>query len=101
MRIRTLMLASAMAAAAIASPAIARDNVAFSINVGPPPPRVEYVPAPRPGYVWAPGYWDWNGRRHVWVRGHYLRGRGHSQWVPDRWDRRGDRWYHERGHWSY
>jgi len=100
MRIRTLMLASAVAAAVTASPAIARDSVALSINVGPPPPRVEYIPPPRHGYVWAPGYWRWNGHRHVWVKGRYMHGRGHAQWVPDQWDRRGDRWYYQRGHWS-
>jgi len=101
MRIRTLLLASAVGAAAVASPAIARDNVAFAVSVGPPPPRVEYVPPPRPGYVWAPGYWNWNGHHHVWVKGHYMRGHRHAQWVPDHWEQHGDRWYHERGHWSH
>src|SRR6185503_3806804 len=28
----------------------------------PPPPQVEVVPiSPGPDYVWAPGWWSWNG----------------------------------------
>src|ERR1035441_10414684 len=38
----------------------------------PPPPQVEYVPvAPGPYYVWAPGYWSWNGG-WIWVGGRYM-----------------------------
>lgn len=96
--IRQLMVVTAIAAAA--TPAMARDSVAFSVNIGPPPPHVEYVPAPRPGYVWAPGYWNWNGHRHVWVNGHSIRGRHNQHWVPDRWNHRGNGWRLERGHWG-
>jgi hypothetical protein len=106
-RFRNLTIAATMvaivaaAAAGAVSPAFARDAVSFSVSVGPPPPRVEYVPAPRAGYVWAPGYWNWNGGRHVWVNGHYLRSHGNQRWVADSWDHRGGRWYHQRGHWSH
>ena len=100
MRMRNLILASAVAAAAVASPAMARDSVAFSINVGPPPPRVEYVPPPRTGYVWAPGYWNWNGHKHVWVNGRYMRGHPHQRWNPDRWEARNGHYELHRGHWS-
>jgi WXXGXW repeat (2 copies) len=101
-RIRTLAMVAAVAATtAGVSPAFARDNVSFSINVGPPPPRVEVVAASRSGYVWAPGYWNWNGHKHVWVKGHQMRERHGQRWVPDRWDQHDGRWRLEHGHWSH
>jgi hypothetical protein len=100
--VRNLALAMGVAAAtAGVTPAFARDDVSFSLHVGPPPPRVEVVPAPRSGYVWAPGYWNWNGHKHVWVKGHYMRGHHNAHWVPDRWDHHDGRWRLEHGHWSH
>jgi hypothetical protein len=38
----------------------------------PPPPRVERVTvSPGPSYVRVPGHWRWNGRRYVWIEGHW------------------------------
>jgi len=37
----------------------------------PPPMRVEVVPPPRPGHVWAPGRWAWENDRHRWVEGRW------------------------------
>src|ERR1035438_1171197 len=56
----------------------------------PPPPQVEYVPvAPGPYYVWAPGYWSWNGG-WVWVGGRYMsRPRPGAVWVGGHWGRHG------------
>jgi hypothetical protein len=99
-RKRQMLIVSALAASALAVPAISQARTDFSITIGPPPPVVEVVPAPRRGYVWAPGYWNWNGHRHVWRNGYWIRERPGYAWVPDRWDRRGDRWGLERGHWD-
>jgi hypothetical protein len=44
------------------------------------------VPPPRAGYVWAPGYWRWEGGRHVWVDGRFIRERRHFHYVPEHWD---------------
>jgi len=74
--------------------------VSFSIEAAPPPPREEIVPAPRPGFVWAPGYWDWRHGHHVWVRGHYIRERHGMYWHPDRWVERDGRYVLERGRWD-
>jgi len=49
--------------AGLAVPALARTNVDFYVNVAPPPVRYEVAPAPRAGYVWVPGFWDWRGKR--------------------------------------
>jgi hypothetical protein len=84
---RKLILGSLVAATltGISIPAAARTNVDFSLHVGPPVAPVEYVPAPRRGYVWVPGYWDWRGHRHHWVRGHWKRHRPGYYHAPARW----------------
>src|SRR5437764_2441180 len=58
------------------------------VRVAPPPPRAEvYGYAPGPGYVWAPGYWAWDGGRYHWRSGSWVR-RPHARanWVPGRWE---------------
>jgi hypothetical protein len=101
MRFRRIAIAW-LAAAGIALPVAAHADNRFSagIYIGPPPPPVVYVPAPQPGYAWAPGYWAWDGYRHVWVDGRLLRARPGYVWVPDRWERRGHYWHHRHGHWQ-
>jgi len=56
---------------------------------------------PRPGFVWAPGYYRWDGHRHVWVDGHFMRERRGSHWVPEHWDERHGRYHFEPGHWEH
>jgi YXWGXW repeat-containing protein len=70
------------------------------VDVAPPPPRVIEVPPPRAGFVWAPGYWSWNGRAHVWIEGHWVAERPGYRWVPDRWEEYNGRWRYVRGHWE-
>jgi hypothetical protein len=70
------------------------------VQEAPPPDVVEVRPAqPFAGAVWIPGYWHWNGARHVWVGGHYSAGRPGWAWEPHRWVRgpHGYRW--APGHW--
>jgi len=59
--IRNLSLSLLLAAAVFAAPAYAQISV--TINIAPPAPQYEVVPAVPPGYVWAPGYWAWTGER--------------------------------------
>jgi hypothetical protein len=94
------LLGLMMAAGAVGAPTIASAGVGIDIEIAPPPVRVETVPGPRVGYFWAPGYWEWRDRAHVWVPGRYIRERHGYHWVGDRWDQRGPRWHHERGHWE-
>ena len=75
-------------------------HVNIDIDIAPPAPRVVEVPPPRHGYVWAPGYWQWEGRRHVWVEGRWLRERPHQHWVPEHWDESHGHWHFEPGHWE-
>ena len=69
-------------------------------EVAPPAPRDERAPAPRDGYVWAPGYWEWNGSAYSWVSGRFVYAHRGAHWVPDRWDQVGSQWQHVNGHWD-
>ncbi|HEY5019430.1 MAG TPA: YXWGXW repeat-containing protein [Steroidobacteraceae bacterium] len=97
---RLLLVALLMSAGAMAAPALSSAAINLDIDVAPPAPRVEIMPGPRPGHVWAPGYWEWHGHSHVWVRGHWLRERRGYHWVPDNWMHDGPHWHHEPGHWE-
>jgi hypothetical protein len=83
--------------------AAAQVRVDVGIGVAPPAPRFERVPPPRAGYVWAPGYWRWDGRwhRHVWVGGRWVRVHPGYRYRPARWVRgpRGH-WHFHPGHWA-
>jgi len=94
------MLCVALGTGAMAAPMMSSARVYVDVSIAPPPARVEVVPVVRRGYVWAPGYWNWSGRRYVWVRGQLLRERRGYHWYPQRCGQRGDRWHFERGHWD-
>jgi hypothetical protein len=70
------------------------------VAVAPPEARVEVVGvAPAAGYVWIPGYWNWNGSAHVWVGGYWAAGRPGYYWAPHAWVRYGGGWRMAPGHW--
>jgi hypothetical protein len=96
---KAFLLGLCLAASAVAAPTIASAGVVVDVDVAPPPVRVETVPAPRVGYVWAPGYWEWRGHEHVWVEGRWMGERRGYHWVPDRWEPHGSRYHYEPGHW--
>jgi len=96
--IKRVLAASAIAVALGAAAPVASADI--YVRVAPPAPRTEFVPAPRHGYVWAPGYWDWRGHRHVWVSGHWVRERPGYVYYGPRWVERGNGWYMEHGRWS-
>ena len=91
----------ALIAPAMVTPAAAQVDLNVSIGVPPPAPVYEAVPAPRAGYAWAPGFWRWDGGRHVWVGGHWMAERPGYHWVPDRWAHVEGGWRHETGHWDH
>ena len=98
---RGRFLASALAGAMlIGTVAPAFSAVGIDINIAPPAPRVVQVPPPRPGFVWAPGYYRWDGHRHVWVDGRFIRERRGSHWVPEHWDERHGRYHFIPGYWE-
>lgn len=97
---KSLMAALCVAAlGATAIPTTASAQVGVYLNIAPPPPRNEVVPAPRRGYVWVPGYWNARNKRHVWQPGHWERERRGYVFVEPRWVQHDNRWQLERGNW--
>jgi WXXGXW repeat (2 copies) len=69
------------------------------ITDAPPPPRYVEV-APRPGFVWIQGRWDYRGGRYVWMNGRWERERAGYYYAPGRWDRRGNGYVWVGGNWN-
>ena len=102
------VLVSAILAAgmigAVATPLTSLAQVEVQLNFGPPAARYEVVPAPREGYVWSRGNYQWDGNTHVWAAGDWQAARpgfvyqqpawverdGRYSYQPSRWDRDGD-----------
>jgi OOP family OmpA-OmpF porin len=67
------VLAPALIFAATAPAAFAQ-----VILVPAPAPRYEQAPAPRPGYLWQQGYWQWDHGRYAWTRGSWAAADSHA-----------------------
>jgi hypothetical protein len=96
--IKKIVLAAMLAASigSISAPATSAERYA---REAPPPPRTETVPAARRGWVWAPGHWEWRGRRYHWVKGTWLRERRGYRYAEHQWVERDGKWYREGGNW--
>jgi hypothetical protein len=97
---RALAITALALAAQIGMPTSALAQVSFNIQVGPPAPLYEPVPAMGPGYVWAPGYWAWHGDRHIWIHGRTMVQRVGYRWQPDVWEQRSNNYYRHPGRWE-
>jgi hypothetical protein len=60
------------------------------VSVAPPAPQYEVVPAPRAGYVWDAGHWEWRGNQHVWIPGQWVQARSGYEFQERRWVQRGN-----------
>ena len=103
MRAKNLLIGLLVSAGAILMPVTshADSRVSVGITIGPPPPPMVVQPvAPAPGYVWAPGYYGWNGYQYIWVSGRWIAPRPGYVWVADRWEQRGPHWQHVHGYWE-
>ena len=70
------------------------------VDVAPPAPVVEVVPAiPFAGALWIGGYWGWNNGRHQWVAGRWERPRPGYQWHAHSWVQEGGHWHLHAGGW--
>lgn len=81
-------------------PSVAQAQPAIIVQTAPPAPRFERVPAPRRGYVWTAGHWEWRGNRHVWAPGVWVRSRPGYAYRQPEWRQDGDRWEMRRGGWD-
>lgn len=76
------------------------DDGQVVVDLAPPAPYVEVVPAlPFLGAIWLGGYWGWNGGRHAWVPGRWEQPRAGYAWRPHAWVERGGRWHGSGGGW--
>jgi len=91
----TLGLAGSATLAAAAS-----SSAEIELRIGPPADRVEVVAAPREGYIYERGHYDWDGNRYVWNEGRFIQKREGHVYTPYALEHRGDRWYYRRGHWD-
>jgi len=98
-RAYALILPAAAAALFLGAMSPVHAQVGIDIQIAPPAPRVLVAPPPRPGWVWAPGFWRWDGYRHVWVDGHWMHERRGFHWVPEAWIPRHGRYHFVPGHW--
>jgi hypothetical protein len=79
---------------------VQREYVEEVIAPQPPPERiVEVEPGPRAGYVWARGYWHWNGRAYVAAPGHWEVVRPGYHYVHPHWEQGHGGWHFRAGVW--
>jgi hypothetical protein len=93
------ILTGMILAAGLAVTASAADVV---IRVGPPRNQVERRPAsPGRGYVWQPGYHNYNDNAYAWTSGRWEQPpRQGSRWEQHRWQRQRDgNWVLVQGRW--
>lgn len=95
-----LLTGALLAAAGMALPAAAQAAAAISVRIGPPAAPVELVPAPRPGWVWAPGHYEWRAERYHWRPGHWVRARPGYEYVAPRWRADRGRWIYVPARWE-
>ena len=100
----TALAAAAVSTSALVAPAMMTPAAAQGINIQigtpPPAPIYEVVPAPRAGYVWAPGYHRYDNGRYVWTSGRWMAERPGYRWIGDRWEHGPNGYYHVAGRWD-
>lgn len=72
------------------------------VEIAPPAVRVERVTvAPGPSYVWARGYWDWDGDSWAWVPGRWVAAPvAGARWIAPVYTRVSTGWRYVPAHWS-
>lgn len=69
------------------------------VDVAPPALPYEEVPAPRYGYLWVSGYWDWSGSEYSWREGYWLAERIGFVYQTPYWYSGSGGWYRRPGGW--
>jgi len=90
-----LLLASSLAVS-FGGPTLANAEP-LHVREAPPPLREERV-APRHGFVFIRGHWDWRGKWE-WVPGRWEAERAGKHFREHRWEKRGDEWVYVDGAW--
>ena len=67
----------------------------------PPLPEYEQPPLPAPGYIWTPGYWNWNNDDYYWVPGTWVEPPHPGLlWTPGYWGFVNGAYMFNRGYWG-
>ena len=69
----------------------------------PPPelPQYQQPACPGDGYIWTPGYWNYQSTGYYWVPGVWVRAPYEGAlWTPGYWASRSGRYLFFRGHWG-
>ena len=95
------LLAAGFAGSLLAYPLAGMARVDVDVDIGPPSAVVEEAPV-RPGYIYAPGYWDWDAdhHRHVGKKGEYMKEHPGEHYVPYAWSEHNGRYHLNKGHWE-
>ncbi len=98
--VSVLFAAGIIGAVATSVPSMAAVDI--QLNFGPPADRYEAVPAPRRGYIWAPGHWQWNANRnrHLWKAGYWEAARPGYVFQRPQWVERDGRWRYQARRWD-
>ncbi len=97
------LAASAVAFSAFGSlalPTAASAQPVITVQVPPPPVRAERTPAPRRGYVWSPGHYQWVNGQYVWRRGYWVKARPGYAYRAPQWRQQNNRWVYSRPGWD-
>ena len=93
-------LFAAGAIGAVATPLTSVAQVGVYLNIPPPAVRYEVVPAPRSGYVWSGGHWQYDGSQHVWADGSWQDSRPGYIYYQPRWVENNGRWGYQSSRWD-
>jgi hypothetical protein len=93
-------LFAAGAIGAVATPLSSQAQIEIYLNTAPPAVRYEAVPAPRSGYVWSGGHWQYNDNQYVWRNGDWHAERPGYTYSQPRWVERDGRYRYQASRWD-
>ena len=85
---RNAILGAVLAASLMGFGAAANAQYTAIVAIAPPAPQYEVVPAPRSGFVWDAGHWQFRNNQYVWVPGRWVQARSGYDWQERRWVQR-------------
>jgi hypothetical protein len=97
--LRKGLIACAIATMLTAGVGLAKVRV--YVGTAPPAAVVETAPpSPGYGYVWTPGYYNYNGGSYAWTNGQWMRApHGRHHYVGGTWVRSHRGYYYRDGYW--
>jgi hypothetical protein len=87
---------------ALPAPSSAQISVGVAVGIAPPPlPDYAQPSCPGDGYIWTPGYWDWDGNEYYWVPGTWVEAPEVGYlWTPGYWGWGDGGYFFNEGYWG-